>query len=151
MSQNHTNEYSYDDITVGDSFRIGPHPLSAEEIIEFGKQWDPMPFHVDEELAKQSPFGGLIASGTHMLAIRIKLLQSQGINPAVVASMGYDEVKFLLPARPGHNLTLVMQCIGKRESKSRPNQGIVQFSQRLENDNGETVLSLLDTILVNRT
>lgn len=148
MSLDQPNDYTYEQISVGDTFKIGEHRLDAEEIMEFGRQWDPMPFHIDEELAKQTPFNGLIASGTHMLAIRIKLLQSQGINPAVIASLGYNDVKFLLPARPGDVLALLIECLSKRESNSRPNQGIVQFRLSLENQKGETVMSMLDSVLV---
>jgi acyl dehydratase len=148
MQKEFTNQYTFEDLTVGDTYVIGRHQLERQEILDFGRQWDPMPFHIDEDLANASHHGGLIASGTHMLAIRIKLLQSHGTNPYVIASMGYEEVKFLLPSRPGDEVTLHGECVWKRESKSQPDRGIAKFSFTLINQKDETVLSMVDTIFI---
>lgn len=150
MSELRTGDYAYEDVVVGAPHQLGTYALEAEEIKSFAKRWDPMPFHIDEDLAAASPFGGLTASGTHLLAIRIALIHEQGINPHVIASLGYEEVKFLNPARPGDKLTLFVECIWKRESASRPGQGLTRWQHTLENQDGETVLSMLDTILIRK-
>jgi len=96
---------TYDDLVPGEKHAVGSYRLEGDEIKEFAGRWDPMPFHVDEAAAKESMFGGLTACGTHLLAIRIHLIQRHGVNPYVIASLGYDRVKFLKPARSGDLLT----------------------------------------------
>ena len=150
MTAPYTNSASYDEIAVGGRNRVGSYLLERDEIIEFAKRWDPMPFHIDEALAAASPHGGLIASGTHMMAIRIHLLQSGGTNPHVIASLGYEEVKFLGPGRPGDELTLYVECIWKRESESRPGTGLVKLNFEMENQAGEKLLTMIDTILIRK-
>lgn len=148
MVKEFTNSFGFDDIEVGDRWELGREVLDRDEVIEFAKRWDPMPMHIDEDLAKATPFGGLTASGTHLLAIRIQMLQAHGINPHVVASFGYEEVLFLKPARPGDTLTLFGECVWKRESKSQSDRGIVKFKFTLVDQHEEEVLSMLDSIMV---
>ncbi len=140
--------YSYQDLIPGAQHKYGSYHLEAEEIKDYARRWDPMPFHIDEELAKASMYGGLTACGNHLMAIRIHLLQSQGVNPNVLASFGYDEVRFVKAAYAGDVLGLTLECASKRLSESRPNCGIVQLKFTLDNQDGETVLSMFDTILM---
>ena len=148
MSKIQSNDYTYDDAVIGERHKLGSYRLEADEIKAFAKRWDPMPFHIDEDLAAASPFSGLTASGTHVLAIRISLIHGPGINDNVIASFGYEEVKFLQPARVGDTLTLFIECVWKRESESRPGHGMTKWRHTLENQNGEEVLTMLDTILI---
>jgi acyl dehydratase len=148
MNKIQSNDYTYEDAIIGEPHKLGSCRLEADEIKAFAKRWDPMPFHIDEDLAAASPFGGLTASGTHLLAIRIGLLQRPGINQNVLASFGYEEVKFLQPARVGDTLTLFVECVWKRESESRPGHGMTKWRHTLENQDDEIVLSMLDTILI---
>tara|TARA_B100000315_G_scaffold104284_1_gene95528 strand:- start:953 stop:1426 length:474 start_codon:yes stop_codon:yes gene_type:complete len=141
---------AYEDFKVGQKLELGTHQLGRDEIIEFAKEWDPMPFHIDEKAGEESPHGGLIASGSHLIAIRIKLIQSDGINPYVIAAMGWDEVRFLRPGRPDDLLTLISECLEKRSSKSKPDRGIVRSSYELINQNSETTMSMTDTLLVRK-
>ncbi|MDA0239614.1 MAG: MaoC/PaaZ C-terminal domain-containing protein [Proteobacteria bacterium] len=150
MTTEFTNGFAFGDIHVGDRWKLGRQILDRDEVIEFAKRWDPMPMHIDEELAKATPFGGLTASGTHLLAIRIQMLQAHGTNPHVVASFGYEEVRFLKPARPGDTLTLFGECVWKRESKSQPDRGIVKFKFTMVDQHEEDVLSMLDSIMVRK-
>ena len=140
--------YSYRDLITGVQHKIGSYRLEAGEIKNYARRWDPMPFHIDEELARASMYGGLTACGNHLMAIRIHLLQSQGVNPNVLASFGYDEVRFLKAAYAGDVLSLTVECVSKRLSKSRPDTGIAQLICTLYNQNDVTVLSMKDTILI---
>lgn len=140
--------YRYQDISPGSTYTIGAYRLEPGEIKDYARRWDPMPFHIDEDLAKASMYGGLTACGNHLMAIRIHLLQSQGVNPNVLASFGYDEVRFRKAAYAGEVLSLTLECASKRLSESRPNCGIVKLNFTLDNQDGETVLSMIDTILM---
>ncbi|MEE2999773.1 MAG: MaoC/PaaZ C-terminal domain-containing protein [Pseudomonadota bacterium] len=145
-SNNH--EMAYEDYVNGQIIFYGSYLLTADEIIEYGKQWDPLPFHINEDAAAESAHGGLIASGAHLIAIRIKLIQQSGINPYVIATMGWDNVRFKLPGRPNDRITLTSKCLKKRQSKSRPNCGIVTMYFEMTNADNNLVMSLNDTILI---
>ena len=140
--------YRYQDISPGSTYTIGAYRLEPDEIKDYARRWDPMPFHIDEDLAKASMYGGLTACGNHLMAIRIHLLQSEGVNPNVLGSFGYDQVKFLKAAYAGDVLSLTLGSVSKRLSKSRPETGIAQLFCTLDNQDGETVLSMTDTILI---
>ena len=150
MTTRFKNTETYEEFTVGDRYEVGSYDLTKDEIMEFARRWDPMPYHIDEEAAAASQHGGIIASGAHLLALRIHLIQRNGTNPNVVASGGYDQVRFLRPARAGDTLTLFGECKEKRESRSKPDRGVVTIEMTLQNQDGEPVLSMLDTIVVYR-
>lgn len=117
-----------------------PHPVTAEEIIRFAREWDPMPFHIDEELAKQSPIGKLFASSAHTIAIGIRLshdMMEKDI--AVIAGLGWNDLKLPRPVCAGDSLRLKSQIIEKRESKSKPDRGIIVSLNELYNQNDELV------------
>ena len=80
MTEQLYRDFYYEDIQVGDEASHGDYQTTKEELIAFAKQWDPMIFHTDEDVAKTTPHGGLIAPGTYLLAIRIKLLHQGGVN-----------------------------------------------------------------------
>ena len=90
----------------------------------------------------------MTAAGAHLIAIRIKLIQDRGVNPYIIATMGWDKVRFIKPAKPGDKLTLSYKCIEKRLSKSRQNCGIVTMYFEMINQSNVIILSLNDTILV---
>ena len=141
-------ELWFEDVVPGASLRAGPHEVTSEEIIGFAAQWDPFPFHTDEAAAAHSPMGGLFASGIHTLAIKQRLLHRLPVLASAVASLGYDEVRFLRAVRPGAQLTLVWTWGDKRESRSQPDRGIVRVSARLDAADGEPVFAYKDTILM---
>lgn len=144
------NEMYYEDVVVGDEFIIGEHRITKDEIIDFAKVWDPMPYHIDEDLANASHFGGLIAAGSHLLSLRMRLCHSNGISPHVIASGGYDDVRFNAPARVNDLLTLHVEVLEKRESKSKPDRGIFTLGYKLVNEAGETTLSHTDIIFIRK-
>lgn len=140
----------YEDILENDKVSLGDHLITKESILEFGSQWDPMVFHTDEEAAKTTSHGGLIAPGTLLLAIRIRLLHDGGVNRRVLASLGFENVRFVKPAYVGDRLTLNINFQNKRVSKSRPEYGLVKYYMELVNQMEETVLTMIDTVMVER-
>ncbi|MFC1579851.1 MaoC/PaaZ C-terminal domain-containing protein [Thermodesulfobacteriota bacterium] len=100
--------------------------------------------------AGNAAFGGLTAPGIYILALKQRLIHQMPEKYAVIASFGYDEIRFHEPVRPGDTLTLVLEWIDRRESKSNRDRGIVTVRFSLTNQTGTTVMSHLDTILVGR-
>ena len=143
-------DFYYEDIMEGDEDFHGEYQTTKEELIAFAKQWDPMIFHTDEEIAKTTPHGGLIAPGTYLLAIRIKLLHKAGVNRKILASVGFENVRFLQPSYVGEKLTLHIKLLEKRVSKSKPEFGLAKYYMELVNEKGIAVLSMIDTVMIER-
>ena len=137
-----------EDFVPGEVEQAGEYLLSQQEIIGFASKWDPQFFHTDPQAADRSVFSGLIAAGTHLIAITVLLLITHRPRVSVLAGLGWDEVRFLAPARPGDTLTLFRKCLEIRPSASKPDRGIVKNRLTLNNQAGQTVLSYMDTILV---
>jgi acyl dehydratase len=137
-----------EDFSPGERETMGTHTLAAEEIVEFARRWDPQEMHTSITAAAASPFGGLIASGAHLMALSVRLLVERKQRAAIIAGLGWDEVRFLEPARPGDILTATRTCIQARPSASRPGEGVVRNRITLVNQHGRTVLSYVDAILV---
>jgi acyl dehydratase len=110
----------FEDIEVGDSRKAGPYFISKDEIIQFARQYDPRPYHIDEEAAARSLFAGLSASGAHTFAIYIFLTDKLQPPIHALAGLGYDELRLPNPVRPGVDLELETITLEKRESKSNP-------------------------------
>lgn len=138
----------FEDMEPGRSMSSQPQEISKQELVAFAKVWDPLPIHVDEE-AGVKVFGSLTAPGLYMLAIKQRLIHTLPILN-VIASLGYDEVRFHAPLRPGDTVTLKMEWISRRESNSKPDRGIVVLKFTLINQDGLALMSHLDTILVKR-
>lgn len=116
------------------------YEVTKEAIIDFASQWDPMPFHLDEEVAKASPLGKLFASSIHTVAIGVKLAHTMmKEETAMVAGLGWDELRFLVPVCAGDRLRVRSQLISKRESKSQPDRGILVALNEVLNQRGEVV------------
>jgi acyl dehydratase len=140
----------FDEIEPGHRFTCGSHLIDKAHMLAFALEWDPMPIHVDEA-AGRATFGSITASGLYVLAIKQRLLPTSPVNAdAVIVSFGYDELRFLKPVRPGDTLTLSMECVEKRASRSRPEAGIVTVRLELANQHGEVVMSHLDTVLLRK-
>ena len=150
MSHPGYNDYYYEDINDTYKLSLGEYLVTKETILDFANQWDPMLFHTDEEYAKSTPYGGLTTPGTLLMAIRIRLLHSGGINRKILASVGFEDVRFIKPAYVGDQLTLIIELREKRPSKSRPEYGIVTYYMELVNQAGEKILTMVDTVLIER-
>ena len=141
----------WDDYEVGQKFDLGSTSFTADEIVDFARQYDPQSFHVDAAAAGQSMFGGLIASGWHVTAKLMRLFVDNYVDQrTALGSPGVDEVRWLKPVRPGDTLTAWVECAGKLPSKSRPEMGIVHEQWRATNQKGELVMTLKGTNMVRR-
>lgn len=126
--------------------------IAESEMLQFAQIWDLVPIHVDRELATRV-MGGLTAPGLYLLAVKQRLIHKLDQKAAVIVSLGYDEVRFMQPVHAGDELTLVLDWLCKRPSRSRGDRGdrgIVRHRLSLVNSQGETVMTHLDTILVKR-
>lgn len=141
----------WDDYEVGQKFDLGSTSFTADEIVDFARQYDPQSFHVDAAAAGQSMFGGLIASGWHVTAKLMRLFVDNYVDQrTALGSPGVDEVRWLKPVRPGDTLTAWVECAGKVPSRSRPEMGIVNEHWRATNQKGELVMTLKGTNMVRR-
>jgi acyl dehydratase len=141
----------YEDFKVGDRFTSGTMTVTEADIVGFARQWDPQPFHVDAELARQSAFGGLIASGLHTMAITLRLWLDLGILRACsLGSPGLAEVRFARPVRPGDTLHVVTDIVELRASASRSDRGIARIRQATINQRGEPVMEQETTVFLKR-
>lgn len=144
------SERYFEDYPVGASTEVGAVTVSEAEVLEFARRYDPQPFHVDAEAAARSIYGGLIASGWHTCALMMRVLvDSHWLSPASsLGSPGVDEVRWLLPVRPGDTLTVRATVLEARRSRSKPDRGVVRSRLEAVNQLGATVLSLIATNLV---
>ena len=141
----------FEDVKVGDTERFGHYEVTREEIIEYARQFDPQPFHLDEEAGKASPFGGLIASGWHTGAMLIRMLNDHSIPRAATSgALGFDDLKWVKPVRPGDILSVETRVLDKAESRSRPEIGVVRVESRVLNQAGELKMSLVSIVLYRR-
>src|SRR5215469_1856520 len=140
----------FEDAEVGTTCKAGPYLVPKEEIIQFAKQYDPVPRHIDEEAAARSIFGGLTASIAHTFAMFISLTPRLQPRLRVLAGLGWDELRLPNAVRPGDELYLETTVLEKRESKSKSDRGIVRNQIRLRNQRREVVLQAISTILVAR-
>ena len=139
----------FEDFVPGECVIVGSHDVTTQELIQFASTWDPQPKHTDPISAQESQFKGLIAPGTYTMAISVRLLVASSVHPiAVVAALGWDQVRFQAPVRPGDTLTLSRRCIEARSSESRPEMGIVRNEVIVVNQAGTPVLTFQDSILV---
>jgi len=145
----------FDDIKVGDRRELGSYTFTADEIKRFARQFDPQPFHLDEEAARRSHFGGLVASGWHTASIFMKL-QSRMINQigAEVSkagpSPGYRNLRWPKPVFAGDTLTYSTEVVRKRELASRPQWGIVFSHITAVNQRAELVYEFEGSVMFAR-
>jgi acyl dehydratase len=135
---------------VGQRFVSTSHALDAEQIKAFARQFDPQPFHLDEETAKPTFFGGLAASGWHVAAITMKLLVEGGapIAGGVIGAGG--EVAWPAPTRPGDVLHVESEVMEITPSRSRPNRGMVTLRSETRNQRGEIAQVTTAKLVVHR-
>jgi acyl dehydratase len=135
----------FEDFEVGQVREFGRETVSREEIVDFARSFDPQPFHVDEEAARASPYGGLIASGWHTSALLMRMIVNDLLGPGSgsLGSPGADEVRWLRPVRPGDILTARAEVLETRPLASKPDRGLVKSRFTLLNDAGETVMTFL--------
>jgi acyl dehydratase len=133
----------WEDFAVGDATEVGPVTVSAAEIIEFASRYDPQPFHLDEVAGKESPFGGLIASGWHTTALFMGMfVRAVLLDSASLGSPGVEEIRWTAPVRPGDTLAGRSTVTDVRPSSTNARRGTVFTTNEVFNQDGVLVLTL---------
>ncbi len=144
----------FEDLELGATYEVGSYTVTKQEIITFAEQFDPQPFHIDEEAAKESMFGELVASGLHTLCLSVRLFVTEFVNRddglANMGGIGMDDLRWHEPVTPGDTLTLRISVIEKTPSSSRSDRGYVEFDRRVFTDVGDEVLSIRSHNIVRR-
>jgi acyl dehydratase len=139
-----------EDLYVGRRFTSGTQAIDADEIKAFARQFDPQPFHLDEEAAKASLFGGLVASGWHTAAVSMRLQVTSGL-PIAGGMIGIGgEMSWPNPTRPGDRLTVVSEVEEVAPSRSRADRGTIRVRSETRNQRGEVVQILTARMIVPR-
>ncbi|MFT6558577.1 MaoC family dehydratase [Sneathiella sp.] len=133
----------FEDVVVGTVLEFGSKTVSKEEIIHFATKYDPQPFHIDEEAAQASPYGGIIASGWHTAGMAMRMMVDNMINDRVgLGSPGWDNLKWHLPVRPDDTLRVRTEVIRKKRSASKPMIGTIFGSMKVLNQHDQIVMSV---------
>ena len=139
----------FDDLHVGQRFISGTRLIDEEQIKAFAKQFDPQPFHLDAGAAKDTLFGGLVASGWHTAAISMRLMVGTWpIAGGIVGAGG--EIAWPKPTRPGDTLHVESEILELRPSRSRPDRGMATIRSETLNQLGEIVQVLTAKLVVPR-
>jgi acyl dehydratase len=131
----------FEDYALGTTYECGSFSIDAAGIIEFGKEFDPQPFHVDPVAAAGGPFGGLIASGWQTAALTMRLLVDSYLSAeASLGGAGVDEIRWPYPVRPDDTLRVRATVVESRRSLSKPDRGIIKTLAETVNQDGRTVM-----------
>jgi acyl dehydratase len=140
--------WAFEDFVEGGSIDLGGKNVTAEEIIEFAREFDPQPMHLDEAAGKASILGGLSASGWHTCAIFMRLIcDAFLLDSTSQGAPGVDRIKWKKPVLAGDRLNGRTTVLAKRSSKSRPSIGLVTMRSELFNQRGEAVFELENTVM----
>jgi acyl dehydratase len=141
----------FDDFAVGEQFVSRGVTISEAAILDFALKYDPQRFHLDAEAAKETPYGGLIASGFQTLALAFRMfLQLGDFDHASVGSPGMDELRWLAPVRPGDTLRTFAEILEKTPSRSKPDRGSLVVAFRVLTQRDETVMTFRTTVILLR-
>lgn len=133
----------WDDLRIGECWTSAPFTVSAEEIVAFGRAYDPQPMHTDPEAAAHGRFGGLIASGWHVAALAMRaFVGAKPFGDTPLLGIGVDELRWLKPVRPGDELTVRREVIELKRSESKPDRGMVRTRGTVTDGSGETVMTV---------
>lgn len=145
------DERHFEDYQPGAVHQFGPIAVDEAEIVDFGRRFDPQPFHTDAARAARGPLGGVIASGWHTASLMMRLLVDHFLpGQAGLASPGVDELRWLAPVRPGDTLKSVIEVLEVRPSSSKPDRGIARLRYQAVNQRGEAVLGFVVNHLLRR-
>ena len=140
-----------EDIAVGQVYRSKRITVDADSIKAFAAAFDPQPFHLDEDAARPSVFGGLVASGWHTAGLTMRLLVEGAFTPAGgLIGAGADELRWPRPVRPGDTLQVEGEILEVRPSRSKPHQGVVRTRITTTNQHGEAVQVFVASLIVPR-
>jgi acyl dehydratase len=144
-------KYYWEDMAAGSVRDLGTVTLSAQGIKDFARQFDPQPFHLDEEAGRQSIFGALCASGWHTCALAMKLtVENFLLEAASMGSPGLESLRWLKPVYPGDTLRLQQSVVESRALRSRPDIGLVRSRWEMFNQGGDKVMQLEGYVMFRR-
>lgn len=136
-----TYKYYWEDFPVGSVREFGGKLVTKEEIIDFAGQFDPQPFHLDEEAAKHSLFGGLCASGWHTCGMAMRMMcDAYLLESASLGSPGLENIRWVKPVYPGDTLRMRSTVLEARPMDSKPHVGLLRTRWEVLNQNNEEVM-----------
>lgn len=137
-----TAPLAFEDFTPGQVFELGSYEVSREEIIEFASEFDPQPFHLDEEAGAASILGGLAASGWHTASITMRLLALGVLNRSTCqGSPGIEKLLWRKPVYAGDVLSARMKILAVRALRSKPGFGMITMRLETTNQSGALVMA----------
>ncbi|MDP1647189.1 MAG: MaoC family dehydratase [Rubrivivax sp.] len=143
MTTRQTYRYYWEDFPAGHRMDFGGMPVSREAVIEFARQFDPQPFHLDDEAASATLFGRLSASGWHTCAMAMRMMcDAYLLESASLGSPGIDSLRWLKPVFPGDVLRVRMEVLEARPMASKPHVGLVRSRWEVRNQDDEPVLTM---------
>jgi acyl dehydratase len=136
--------HTFEDFEPGQVYELGSTTVTEEEIVDFARRYDPQPFHLDAEVAKDSDFGGLIASGWHTGAMWMRLYVDSLLGGGSgQGSSGIEELRWLAPVRPGDTLSGRLTVLETTPSERHPHRGTIRIRGEMVNQDGVTVMSMV--------
>jgi acyl dehydratase len=151
MTEGEVRELAFEDLVPGWRRTFPPRTISREEIVRFAREWDPQPFHLDEEAAGRTHFGGLVASGWHTACVAMRMVvDGLFTQSSSMGSPGLDELRWVRPVRPDDPLTLTIEVLEARPSRSKADRGSVKFGYVMVNGAGETVFTQVAWVMFGR-
>jgi len=142
MRRRFEGEQYFEDFVPGDVYVTDPVEVTEEEVLEFARRYDPQPFHLDREAAERGPFGELVASGWHTIALTFgHLIRSGFLRGGGWGAGAIDGLRWKRTVRPGDRLTVEARVQDTRPSSSRPDRGYVTVEIAVINQGGEEVLA----------
>jgi acyl dehydratase len=134
----------FEDFEPGRVWEFGGHTVTAGQIVDFARQFDPQPFHVDEQAAAASPFGGLIASGWHTASLFMRMYVEAVLDDTVgLGSPGVEELRWLVPVRPGDTLRGRVTVLEATPSARHASRGTVRARFEALNQRDEVVMTMV--------
>jgi acyl dehydratase len=139
----------FEDYVPGAVHDLGSVVVDEQEVVAFARQFDPQPFHLDQEWAEKSVFGGLVASGWHTACMVMRLMVDHYLSEvSSEGSPGIDELRWLRPVRPGDQLLVRITILDARRSRSRPERGVVRSQIKTLNQDGQVVMHLTFAVFI---
>jgi acyl dehydratase len=135
-------DFTFEDFAAGQVYELGSRTVTEDELVDFARQWDPQPFHVDPEAARESVFGGLIASGWQTGAIWMRMYVDTMLGSAARGSPGIEELRWLAPVRPGDTLSGRLTVLEATPSATKPDRGTIRIRGEMVNQDGVTVMAM---------
>jgi len=151
MTEGAAGGLAYEDLVPGWRRTFQPRTVSREDVVRFALEWDPQPFHLDEQAARKTHFGGLVASGWHTACLVMRIVVDGLLEESTsMGSPGIEKLEWLRPVRPDDPLTLTIEVLEARPSRSKPDRGSVKFGYVLVNRAGETVFTMAAWVIFGR-